>query len=600
MFTFAVGMGLLLGQRAPAVEREVKIGATIANLTFKDIHYLPRSLDDFEKKKAFVLVFTNTSCPVVQRYFPTLQALEKEYRHQGAQFLAVNVGTDDSIVDMAAQAVKYEVEFPFVKDADGACAQALGVQRTPEVVVLDVQRRLCYRGRIDDQYRLGGTRATATHHDLKEALEAVLAGRAVAVKETPVDGCLITRPETRAPKAVTFADHVAPILKKYCQDCHRPNTAAPFSLLTYKQVASRADTIAEVVAEGRMPPWFGSSEHGPFMNRRVLSADERDTVLDWVRLGMPKGDESKLPKPQPNPRFSGKWRIGQPDLVLSAPKVDHLPANGDVAYKYVTLPHVFQEDTWVQGVQILPDNPRVVHHCNMIYFTPTDGFKKSNFITGVVPGSEPMFLDQGVAFLIPKGASLLLQIHYVTTGKEEDCRISVGLRYAREVVRKRLHHLFLEDTKFKIPPGAPAYPVQVTRDLPQEAIGLALFCHMHLRGRDMSFRALYPDGKSETLLIIPNYSFDWQIPYRWEDGKKRFPKGTRIECRVHYDNSAFNPYNPNPDDTVKEGPQTYHEMLNGFMFYLNANENLNLDIDPKTGHIRAKDTKAADAGRGGN
>ena len=585
-----------ISARAGAAKKDVRVGDSIGNLTFKDIHYLPRSLDDFSNKKAFVLAFTTTSCPVVQRYLPVLKQLEKEYRGKGVQFLAINVGPDDTILELAAQAVRFEMEFPFVKDFDGGCVRTLGVQRTPEVAVLDGRRMLRYRGRIDDQYRLGGTRESAGHHDLKDALDAILAGKEVPTRETPVDGCLITASEARTPKTnVTFAENIAPILRERCQGCHRPDTSAPFSLITYKQVAAKADAIAEVVAEGRMPPWYASEEAGHFINRRTLSAEERDTLVDWVRAGKPLGDETKLPRTPLETKADGKWLIGKPDLILSAPK-DDLPASGDIPYKYVPLPYtkglsmpyVFTEDTWMQGIQILPDNPRTVHHCNMLYMIPGEKAKKTNFITGTVPGGSPMILENQVGFLIPKGAILILQIHYVSTGKPEKCQINVGFRYARGVVEKRLRHTLMDDNSFAIPPGAPAHPVGSSRVLDCDAVGIALFVHMHVRGRDMTFRAHYPDGKSETLLVVPNYSFDWQIPYIWEPGKKRFPKGTKLEVVAHYDNSRFNPYNPDPNKTVKEGPQTRDEMLNGFFFYTDANEKLQLEIDPKTGRVRTE------------
>ncbi len=424
---------------------------------------------------------------------------------------------------------------------------------------------------------------------MKEALDAVLAGKAVTVKETTVDGCAITPPpEPRPAGRVTFADDVAPVLRKHCQDCHRPGTAAPFSLITYEQVAAKANTVAEVVAEGRMPPWYAASGHGEFVNRRGLTAAERDTLRAWVRAGKPKGDEAKLPKPPPDEGEKAKWLIGEPDLVLQAPE-HSLPAEGDIAYKYEVLKHLFTEDTWVQGVQILPSNPRVVHHCNMIYALVKEGFKgfkQSNFITGQVPGGSPMKLDSGVGFRIPAGSMLALQIHYVSTGKPEACRIAVGLRYAREPIQKQLRHVLLDDYRFAIPPGAPAHEVKSSKVLDRDAVGLALFSHMHLRGRDMTFKAHYPDGKSETLLLVPNYSFDWQMPYVWAPGRKRFPKGTRLEAIAHYDNSDFNPYNPDPKKKVTFGQQTRDEMMNGYFFYTDANEKLNLQIDPKTGHVR--------------
>jgi thiol-disulfide isomerase/thioredoxin len=559
-----------------------KIGDVAGKLRFTDIRYLPRTLDDFGPKKAYVLVFTNTTCPLVQRYLPTLEALAREYEKKEVQFVALNPAGEDSIVAMATQAVRHEATFPFVKDFGGACARALGITRTPQAVVLDGEKRLAYRGRIDDQYRLAGVRKEATRHDLKEAIDAVLAGRKPTVSETEVDGCLITFAKPRPAKEVTFADHVAPILQKHCWQCHQPGGSAPFALTTYKDAAGRAAALGEVVTDQRMPPWFASHDFGPFVNRRGLSDDERATIVDWARSGAAPGDLKKAPaapKPPESP-----WSIGTPDLVLTSATLE-LPARGDIPYKYALLPHVFSEDTWVQGVQILPDNPRALHHCNMAYANLAEGFNESNFITGYVPGGEVMDLEKGVAFLIPKGSVLGLQMHFVATGKVEKCKLSVGQRFARDTVQTRLRHMQLTTRKFAIPPGAAAHRVVAGRTLDRDILGVGLFAHMHLRGRDMTFLAHHPapKEKTETLLVIPNYSFSWQIPYRWAPGTKRLPKGTRLECIAHYDNSAFNPFNPDPRATVRFGQQTHDEMMYGFFFYTDADERLELRVDPKTG-----------------
>ena len=290
---------------------------------------------------------------------------------------------------------------------------------------------------------------------------------------------------------------------------------------------------------------------------------------------MELGDASQLPKETPVAKADVKpedrWLIGKPDFVLSTAKTD-LPATGLIDYKYVVLPQAFLSDTWLQGIQILPDNVKAVHHCNMAYFFPLAKKKESHFITGTVPGGSPMMLKDNVGFCIPKGAMLVLQIHYVTTGKPEKCGISVGFKYASGVVHKQLRHELMADYKFAIPPGDPAHAVTSKRVLDCDAVGVGLFVHMHLRGRDMTFKAIRPDGTSETLLMVPNFNFDWQIPYLWAPDTERFPKGTRIECVAHYDNSTFNPYNPDPKATVREGQQSHEEMLNGFFFYTDANE----------------------------
>jgi thiol-disulfide isomerase/thioredoxin len=571
---------MLLAAANGSAQDAPKIGDVAGKLKFTDIRSLPRTLDDFGKKKAYVVVFTNTTCPLAKRYLPTLNEMEKAYRDKDVQFVAINSAEEDSIVAMATQAVQHEMEFPFVKDHGGACARALGVKRTPEAVVLDAERRIVYRGRIDDQYRLTGSRKEPTSHDLKDAIEAVLAGRKVAKAETEVDGCPITFVKERKPREATFAEHVAPVLKKHCWDCHQAGGSAPFALTTYKQAAARAEALAEVVELQRMPPWFASHSFGPFTNRRGLSDDERAIIVDWARSGAAQGDLTRVPAAPKAPE--GKWLIGTPDLVVHAPEFD-LPAKGDIPYKYALLTHIFTEDTWIQDAQIISDNPAVLHHGNMAFANLVEGFNEANFITGTVPGGEPMNLDPGIAFLIPKGSVLGLQLHFVTTGKPEKCKVSVGLRFPREPIQKRLRLIQLSDRKFAIPPGAPAHKVTASRVLDRDIIGVGMFSHMHLRGKDMTFTAHLPDKKTDTLLVIPNYNFGWQLPYRWEPGKMRLPKGTRLECVAHFDNSPFNPFNPDPKATVRNGPQTHHEMMYGFFFYTDANEKLGLRVDPKTG-----------------
>jgi hypothetical protein len=480
--------------------------------------------------------------------------------------------------------MKADCEFPFAKDFTGDVARAVGATRAAQVVVLDADRKLRYRGRIDDQYRLGGERPSATSDDLKAALDSVLAGREVKVAETATDGCLISFAKPRAgdPK-ITFAEHIAPLLQKHCQDCHREGSPeAPFALASFEDAQNNAEMILEVVGEQRMPPWYGSQDYGKFSNHRGLTADQRNLVEDWVRGGCVQGDMAKAPPPRV---FStSKWKIGEPDMVLKTP-LQKIPASGYIDYRYVILPHVFKEDTWVQGVQILPENTKAMHHCNMAFYKLGEKPSARNFITGQVPGGDAMILDRNVGFMIPAGYSLVLQIHYVTIGEETTDQIQVGLRFPREVIHKHLRHTQVTNLTFKIPPEASHYKVAAERKMEQDATGYGMFSHMHLRGKDMTFRALYPDGRGETLLVVPNYSFDWQQSYRWPEDTVKFPKGTKLEVFAHFDNSPFNPYNPDPKREVPEGQQTFDEMMYGFVFYTYDNEHLNLAIDPKTGHV---------------
>jgi thiol-disulfide isomerase/thioredoxin len=578
----------LRAEKAPsnlADQAPVKIGQPAGDFTFKDIRYLPRKLADFGDKKAYVILFTTLDCPVVQRYLPKLKALDEAYRDKGVQFLAMNVGPSDDLREVAYQALTVDAEFPFAKDFDGQVVRAVGASRAAEVVVLDADKKLRYRGHVDNQFRLGGEKPSADREDLKLAIDDVLAGRDVAVSQTAVDGCLISFPKPRTRSTpVTFNEHIVPLLQKHCQGCHHAGAPeAPFALASYQETADHAAMIAEVVSEQRMPPWYGSKQHGEFTNYRGMTADERNLFEDWVRGDCQEGNPAKAPPAREYAKT--KWRIGEPDVVIKT-SVQKIPATGYIPYRYINLStHFFKKDTWVQGVQILPENAKAMHHCNMFFMKIGENPSAQNFITGQVPGGDAMILDNNVAFLIPAGSILALQVHYVTLGQETTDQISVGLRYAREVVKKSLKNTQVTNLKFHIPPGAPHYKVSAVRELKHDVTGYGMFSHMHLRGEDMTFRAIYPDGKDETLLVIPNYNFDWQQAYRWAENKQKFPKGTKLEVSAHYDNSPFNPYNPDATKTVEEGQQTFQEMMYGFVFYTEDDENLNLTVDPKNGTV---------------
>ncbi len=584
--SFALGLALIGSLiwvwSPPAAATE--IGEQIGDLSFKDIRYLPRSLADFGERKAYVLFFTNTDCPLVQRYMPVLMKLDETYGPQGVQFVAVNVGREDSIKDMAAHALEFGAAFPFVKDFDGSVTRAVGVERTPGVAVLDGQMKLAYRGRIDSQYRLGGVSPNPGRADLEEAIKQVLGGESVSVAETPVDGCKITFAKLPEPtEPVTYSRQIARIMKLHCQSCHHEDTAAPFALGTYQEVSAQGEMVAEVVSEQRMPPWYAHPEHGSFKNDRSLTRQERIQVAQWVAAGMPEGDPKDLPEPYVAPQTD--WEIGQPDLVIKTSSAYTIPAQGYVPYDYAILPYVFLEDTWVEAFEIKPHNPEVVHHCNMAYGTMGGKSGYETFITGYVPGGQAMDLariEPGVAYKIPARSVLGLQIHHVTTGKEEQSEISVGLRYCKSTVRKQSHHYVL-DKKMQIEPQHSAWQVSDSKTLPKDATMLGMFCHMHLRGKDMTFYAHLPDGETRTLLEIPNYNFDWQLGYELNPGDVKLPAGTKIEAVAHFDNSSFNPYNPDPNRTVPYGQQTYDEMMNGFIFFIYDDENLNIEVDPKTG-----------------
>ncbi len=569
-------------QEPATVTAPVAIGSAIDDLSFTDIRAQRRHLSDLGKSAALVLFFVTKDCPMVGRVLPKVGRLAADFAARGVQFVAVNVGRSDTARDLGTQAITFAQPYPFVRDADFSVLRALGIDRTTTAVVLDGERHLRYRGRVDDQVRYSHVKDAASRDDLKLAIEAVLEGRAVEVAETTVEGCKVGVPSTPAPSnRYTFHKDVEPLLQRNCQACHRSGGAAPFTLLTYDDVADHADMIGEVVARQLMPPWHASDAHGDFRNRRALSADERALLDDWLRSGLAKGDPADAPTPLTF--AAGPWHIGEPDLTLEMPGAVRLPAEGIVAYKYLIFPHVFTADTWVEAVEILPRNRRVLHHANVAYFELTKGFSHDGFITGFVPGGDAFELDPGTALRIPKGSVLGVQAHYVTTGQKETDKVRIGLRFPKQPITRRAEVLVVTNTRFAIPPGASAHRVVGKRRVAADSTVIGMFAHMHLRGRDMTFVARRPGVEPDTLLMIPNYDFEWQASYRAHDGAVQLPAGTDVEVFAHFDNSTLNPFNPDPTATVRFGQQTFEEMMYGFVFMTRDGEKLDLRVDPKTG-----------------
>jgi len=384
----------------------------------------------------------------------------------------------------------------------------------------------------------------------------------------------------RDPSAVTFHKDVLPVLQKNCQGCHRPGEAAPMAFLSYEQTRPWAKAIREAVLLKRMPPWFADPAHGAFRNNRSLSRAEIDTLVAWADSGAREGDPKDAP---PAKEFLTGWNIGQPDLVFEMPQEFQVPAAGTIEYQYVVVPTKFTEDRWVEQVEARPGNRALVHHIVAFVRRPDSkwlraakpglpfepasrddgGNTDAEFLIGFAPGSMPEVLKPGQAKLIPAGADIVFQLHYTANGKAGADRSRIGLIFAKEAPAERVLTIAAQNGKFVIPPGAPNHKVDASLELGADVTLTAMLPHMHLRGKSFEFRAVYPDGRTEVLLRVPRYSFNWQLSYYLEQ-PKLLPKGTRVECTAHFDNSANNPYNPDPAREVLWGDQSWEEMMIGF------------------------------------
>jgi hypothetical protein len=358
--------------------------------------------------------------------------------------------------------------------------------------------------------------------------------------------------------AVTFTKNVAPILYKSCAECHRPTGVAPMSLINYKEVRPWARSLKERVVDRSMPPWFADPKHGEFANNPSLSQEEINTIMSWVDSGAPKGDDNDLPAA---PKFTEGWEIGKPDLVLSMQVEQAVPADGVIPYLYFRIPTNFTEDRWVQAVEIKPGDPRVVHH--VIAMVEDAQRNRISGLGGITPNKRSVISPPGSARLVKAGAVIRLQMHYTTMGVATKDRTSVGLIFAKERPKIMLQGSNAINTAFVIPAGAPNHEVRASKTFNEDTYLYSMMPHMHVRGKDFTYTAVYPDGRSEIVLHVPKYNFDWQLDYELK--KPLFlPKGTRLDCVAHFDNSTKNKFNPDPAKDVRWGDQTWEEMMIGW------------------------------------
>ena len=412
----------------------------------------------------------------------------------------------------------------------------------------------------------------------------------------------------------TYSKDVAPILFKHCTTCHRPGEIAPMSLMTYDDTRPWARSIGARVAAGIMPPWHAEAAVGEFENDRRLTAAEKDIIARWVAAGAPEGDAKDAPAP---PRYAQGWTIGQPDAVLTMQEDYPIPASGTVAYQYFEVPTNFTEDTWIQAFEVRPGNRSVVHHV-IVYarppapaappapvaqsgprptplFTFADGMdipagqtggpelpddqKKAHGANdrpapkrlgasfgGYVPGTSSRVYPSETATRIPAGSTLIFQMHYTTTGTPTTDRTSIGFVFAPAPPKVELRLTALINGSLEIPAGAPDHRVDAEMTINRDVTLWSMLPHTHVRGKRWRYDVTYPDGRSEVLLSVPKYDFEWQTEYVFKRPLK-LPKGTKLHATAWYDNSPANRSNPDPKTTVWWGDQTWEEMMFTALLY---------------------------------
>ncbi len=570
-----------------------KLNKKIDNVALKDEAGRPVSLVERKGKQATVVVFLSFECPVSNSYAPALAELAKQYGDKGVAFLGIHSGEDADPAALAKQAAEFKLPFPVLADPDGRAADALKATTAPEVFLLDHNLVLRYRGRIDNGYyaRLKKN-AAVTRHDLREALDQLLANKPITEPTTKPIGCPIQRKEiAKAGGKVTYTRDVLPILQAQCQQCHRPGEVGPFSLMTYRQAVNWSSDIKEYTQNRKMPPWK-PVEGAAYHNERRLSDKDIATLAAWVEGGTPEGDAKDAPPPR---AFVDGWQLGKPDLVLSVTEDMIVGPAGRDLFRVFVLPTNFNEDKYVTAIEVRPGNKRVVHHTlNFIDRTgqarkmekderdrakkPDEqdrgpgysvsmgvGFLPQGGMGGWAPGQMARVLPDGTGYHLPKGADVVVQCHYHRNGRIEKDRLQIGLYFAKKPVPRVFRGLVIPGRFFFIPAGEDRFKVTGGIEVQQDCTLYSVMPHMHMLGRQIKVTMTPPDGPERTLIAIKDWDYNWQETYFLKE-PIAIKAGTKVMVEALYDNSDKNPSNPfHPPRLVRFGEQTDNEMCFVFL-----------------------------------
>ena len=444
--------------------------------------------------------------------------------------------------------------------------------------------------------------------------------------------------EKATAESITFTKDIAPILNRNCVACHRPGNIAPMSLRTYDEVRPWSELIREKVVSRQMPPWHAAPAELEFANARRLSDEEIRKIVAWVDQGTSEGDPKDLPKP---PSFSEAWQIGEPDAVFTMDQDYTLETDLVDHYLYFRIPINFKEDRWVQAVEFRPGNRKVVHHAVAYIETPehvaqerrlnpssssaakvwslldtqlpsielmdgttrrmkpdtpivndgcsardaeeVGGRNNSDVLSVYAPGREADVWPSGTAKKIPAGSNIVLQMHYAKKrGIVEKDRTSVAITFAKAPVEKMVGTRSIINQLFAIPAGADNHEVTACWTYQRDVELISFMPHMHVRGRSMKYEVVYPNGKRQTLLDVPEYDFHWQTSYSLKK-PLTIPSGATIKVTAHFDNSERNMHNPDPTKVVRQGSATFDEMMIGFVNYVvpKPPDRVIVKVDPK-------------------
>jgi hypothetical protein len=389
------------------------------------------------------------------------------------------------------------------------------------------------------------------------------------------------------PEGPTFNREIVRILQDNCQSCHHPGDIAPFSLMTYQEAVLIADDIRFMTHSREMPPWKAAAGCGDFVGSRAMAQSDIDTIARWVDGGTPEGKAADLP---PAKVFDGQWPAGAPDLVLSMPKAFTPPADGD-EYRCFSIPGDPARDLQVRMIDFRPGDRGTVHHivpfldatgASAKLDSSGDGYRcfggpgldTATPLGAWSPGARPVPLPEGTAINIPRGARVVMQVHYHPHfGRVAPDQTQIGLYLTTGVLRKQMHYNFLVNKDFLIRAGDPDTKVEAFGSAGEDIDIVSVYPHMHLLGTTMKIEAQLPDGTTACMIDVPRYDFNWQGQYVYKT-PLHLGRGGALHIEAHFDNSPANLHNPSmPPRDVRWGEATTDEMCLAMIGYTTSSGN---------------------------
>jgi peroxiredoxin len=542
-------------------------------------HQLSRYVD----ARAVVILVYDKDSGASKAALPELISLSRRYQGAPVQFMALVADSAESRASLSELAQSLGTDLPFLLDDSQLVADALVIRESAEVLIIDpVRLQLLYRGGIGlynnapMQQALAANLPGMTSH-LHYLVHSVLRGEPVITDVMPIGGSPLVLDKLDAVRSspVSYEIDIAPILVDRCVECHKTGGVAPWAMDSHRMVQGWSSMIRETLLTRRMPPGQIDPQYADrYDDVHHISDHEMALLMTWIESGAPRNGEQDDPLAKLEPENSS-WQLGEPDLVVEFPP-QSIPATGVLEYVFVPIELGLTEGKWVTAYEFDVGDKSALHH--IIVYTQdarqrrqnaSGGGSRTNF-GGYAPGREYVVLSEGTGIELKRDMRFMIQFHYTAIGRELVDKSRLGLHFSDTPPERALYRTAVMNGDFVIPPGVKEFPVSATTVIPRDSYLYSFAPHMHFRGKRIRFAAHYPDGSRESLLSIPNFQHNWQMVYRLKE-PVFLPAGTEIIAEGAFDNSRYNPLNPDPAQTVVWGDQVWDEMFITWMRIADAN-----------------------------